>query len=312
MYLRKDLTDIKSLTKEEIFYILDVAKEMKKCIDDNDLRAEDYSKYSAMTLFYEDSTRTKMSFLLAFEYLGVKVCDLNVATSSKNKGESLLDTALNIDEMGTDLLVIRHQTTGVHHFLSDKINASVVNAGDGANEHPTQSLLDLYTMQEHFESFEGLNVVIVGDIKHSRVARSNAYALTKLGANVTFCAPTTYMPKNATHLGVKSSHNLKECVANADVIMALRVQLERHKTNDIPSLSEYNKFFGLTKDVLENTKDNVIIMHPGPINRGVEINNDVADGKNSVILDQVKNGVAVRMAIIKILLDNKIRGDKNV
>ncbi len=305
MYKHKDLVGIKDLTKEEIIYILDTAKEMKQAIDNNELRSEAYSKYSAMTLFYEDSTRTKMSFLLACEYLGVKVVDLNVGTSSKNKGESLLDTALNIDEMGTDLVIMRHGTTGAQHFIAKNMKAGVISGGDGANEHPTQCLLDLYTMREHFESFDGLKVVIVGDVKHSRVARSNAYALNKLGAKVTFCAPSTYMPQGIEVLGVEVSNNLRECAKDADVIMALRVQLERHKTNDIPSISEYNAFFGVSDEVVALAKENVILMHPGPINRGVEMNNSVIDGDKSVILPQVKNGVAVRMAIIKILLDNR-------
>ncbi len=309
MYKHKDLVGIKELTKEEILFILKTAKEMKKAIDNNQLRNEDFSKYSAMTLFYEDSTRTKMSFLLACEYLGVKVVDLNVATSSKNKGESLLDTALNIDQMGTDLVIMRHGTTGAPHFIGENMKAGVISGGDGANEHPTQCLLDLLTMSEHFESFEGLKVVIVGDVKHSRVARSNAYALNKLGAKVTFCGPSTYLPKNIENLGVEVSHNLKEAVKDADVVMALRVQLERHKTSEIPSLSEYNSFFGVSSEMLKLAKENVIVMHPGPINRGVEINNDVIDGEKSVILNQVKNGVAVRMAIVKILLDK--RGGKN-
>ncbi len=309
MYRFKDLVGIKDLTKEEILFILDTAKEMKEAIDNNQLRSEDYSKYSAMTLFYEDSTRTKMSFLLACEYLGVKVVDLNVGTSSKNKGESLLDTALNIDEMGTDLVIMRHGTTAAQHFIAKNMKAGVISGGDGANEHPTQALLDIYTMREHIKSFEGLKVVIVGDVKHSRVARSNAYALNKLGAKVTFCAPSTYIPQGLENLGVEVSTNLKECIKDADVVMALRVQLERHKTNDIPSLGEYNSFFGVSNEVLKLAKENVIVMHPGPINRGVEINNDVIDGEKSVILNQVKNGVAVRMAIIKILLDK--RGGKN-
>ncbi len=309
MYRHKDLVGLKELSKEEILYILDTAKELKSAIDNNSLRSENYSKFSAMTLFYEDSTRTKMSFLLACEYLGVKVVDLNVATSSKNKGESLLDTALNIDEMGTDLVIMRHGTTGAQHFIAKNMNAGVISGGDGANEHPTQALLDLYTMREHIGSFEGLKVVIVGDVKHSRVARSNAYALNKLGAKVTFCAPSTYLPKGVEGLGVEVSNNLKECAKDADVIMALRVQLERHETNDIPSLSEYNAFFGVSNEILKLAKENVIVMHPGPINRGVEINNDVIDGEKSVILNQVKNGVAVRMAIIKILLDK--RGGRN-
>ncbi len=309
MYKHKDLVGLKDLTKEEILYILDTAEEMKKAIDNNELRSENYGKYSAMTLFYEDSTRTKMSFLLACEYLGVKVVDLNVSTSSKNKGESLLDTALNIDEMGTDLVIMRHGTTGAQHFIGKKMKAGVISGGDGANEHPTQALLDLYTMREHVGDFEGLNVVIVGDVKHSRVARSNAYALNKLGAKVTFCAPSTYIPVGVENLGVEVSHNLKDCIKDADVIMALRVQLERHKTSEIPSLSEYNAFFGIGNKVLQYAKEDVIVMHPGPINRGVELNGGVIDGKKSVILNQVKNGVAIRMAVIKILLD--IRGGKN-
>ncbi len=305
MYLKKDLLGIKDLTKEEITYILDVAEEMKKVIDNNDLRTEKYKKYSAMTLFYENSTRTKMSFLLACEYLGVKVVDLNVSTSSKSKGESLLDTALNIDEMGTDLVIMRHTLTGSPHLLGEKINASVINGGDGSNEHPTQCLLDLLTIRQYKGSFENLKVVIVGDVKHSRVAKSNMIALKKLGANVTFVAPTTFLQNNVEKLGVNVSTNLKKSIKDADVVMALRVQMERQKTSNIPSLSEYNKFFGINKEMLSLAKEDVILMHPGPVNRGVELNVDVIDDKKSVILPQVKNGVAVRMAIIKILLDNK-------
>ncbi len=305
MYSKKDLVGIKDLTKEEIIYLLDLAKDMKKLIDNNENRNEKYSKYSAMTLFYEDSTRTKMSFMLACEYLGVKVVDLNISTSSKNKGESLLDTALNIDEMGTNLVIMRHGTTGTPHFIAKNMKASIISGGDGTNEHPTQCLLDLYTIREYLGSFKGKKVVIVGDIKHSRVSRSNAYALVKLGAEVTVVGPSTYISKGIEVLGVKVSTNLKEAVKGADVIMALRVQLERHKSNVIPSLSEYNKYFGISSDIVNIAKDNVIVMHPGPINPGVEIDRDVISGEKSVILPQVKNGVAVRMAVIKTLLDNK-------
>ncbi len=304
MYKRKDLTGIKDLSKEEILHFLDLAAEMKKKIKNNSLRTDKYKNYSAMTLFYENSTRTKMSFLLACEYLGVKVVDLNVATSSKSKGESLLDTALNIDEMGTDLVIMRNTLTGSPHFLSENINAGIINAGDGSNEHPTQCLLDLMTIRER-KNFENLNVLIAGDINHSRVAKSNIYALTRLGANVTLVGPTTYLNENFEKLGVKVSNNLKESIKNVDVVMALRVQLERQKQNNIPSLSEYNKFFGINKDVLQLANKDVILMHPGPINRGVELTSDVIDGEKSVILNQVENGVAVRMAIIKTLLDNR-------
>ncbi len=305
MYKGKDLSGLKGLTKEELTHFLDVAVETKKAVLDESLRSEEYSKYSAMTLFYEDSTRTKMSFLLACEYLGIKVVDLNLATSSKNKGESLLDTAQNIDVMGTNLVIMRHGTTGAPHFLGENMKASVISGGDGANEHPTQALLDIFTMREHFGKIEGLKVVIVGDVKHSRVARSNAYALTTLGAIVTFVGPTTYVPDNLTQLGVTVSHNLKESVKDADVIMALRVQHERHKIMEIPSVGEYAKFFRVDDEIVKLAKENCLVMHPGPINRGVEITNQTADGKSSVILEQVTNGVAIRMSIMKILLDNQ-------
>ncbi len=304
MYSRKDLVGIKDLSKEEILHFLDVAIEMKKKIKNNSLRTEEYKNYSAMTLFYENSTRTKMSFLLACEYLGVKVVDLNVATSSKSKGESLLDTALNIDEMGTDLVIMRNTLTGSPHFLSENIKAGIINAGDGSNEHPTQCLLDLMTIREN-KNFENLNVLIAGDINHSRVAKSNIYALQKLGANVTLVGPTTYLSKEFEKLGVTVSHNLEKSIKDKDVVMTLRVQLERQKQNNIPSLGEYNKFFGINKDILKLAKKDVILMHPGPINRGVELSSDVIDNENSVILNQVENGVAVRMAIIKTLLDNR-------
>ncbi|MFV0519811.1 MAG: aspartate carbamoyltransferase catalytic subunit [Lachnospirales bacterium] len=303
MYNKKDLVGLKDLSKAELEHFLDLAVDMKKAVLDESFRCEDYSKYSAMTLFYEDSTRTKMSFLLACEYLGVKVVDLNVGSSSKNKGESLLDTALNVDVMGTNLVIMRHSTTGAPHFLGNNMKASVISGGDGANEHPTQALLDIFTMKEKFGKIEGLKVVIVGDVKHSRVARSNAYALLTLGANVTFVGPTTYVPDNLKELGVTISHNLKESVINADVIMALRVQHERHKISEIPSVSEYAKFFRVSDEIVALAKDNCLVMHPGPINRNVEITNSCADGEKSVILEQVTNGVAIRMSIIKTLLD---------
>ncbi len=304
MYRRKDLVGIKDLSKAEILHFLNLAIDMKEKVKNNNLRSNEYGKYSAMTLFYENSTRTKMSFLLACEYLGVRVVDLNVSTSSKSKGESLLDTALNIDEMGTDLVIMRNTLTGSPHFLSNNIKAGVINAGDGTNEHPSQCLLDLMTIRE-YKNFENLNVLIVGDINHSRVAKSNIYALTKLGANVTLVGPTTYLSDEFKKIGVTVSHDLTKSIKDMDVVMALRVQLERQKQNNIPSLSEYNKYFGITKERLSLAKKDVILMHPGPINRGVELTSDVIDGANSVILNQVENGVAVRMAIIKTLLDSR-------
>ncbi len=303
----KDLLEIKSLSEDEILTILNTAKDMKKRIDNNYLRGDELKNKSVVTLFYENSTRTKMSFMLAADYLGAKPQDLGISTSSVNKGESLIDTGVTLDQMGINAIIIRHSLTGASHLLAKNVNACVINAGDGSNEHPTQALLDMYSIIEKKGKIEGLNIAIIGDIANSRVARSNVFGLTKLGANVTLAGPSTLVSKNMEILSknVKVVNNIEEGIKNADVIMGLRVQFERQKKMPFPDTREYHQIFGLKEDMLKLAKDDVIIMHPGPVNRGVELSTEVIDGKNSIINEQVKNGVAIRMAILKLLLENR-------
>lgn len=306
MFERKDLLGLRDLSKDEIMTILETAKTMKARIDNPELRCDELKKSSIVTLFYENSTRTKMSFMLAGDYLGAMVKDLGVATSSVNKGESLVDTGVNLDQMGINVMIIRHSMTGAANILAKNVKASVINAGDGINEHPTQALLDLFTIMEYKKSFEGLEVVILGDISHSRVARSNAFGLTKLGAKVTLAGPSTLVSNSMKSLGVEVTTDIRSAVKKADVIMGLRIQFERQKNMPFPGLREYSSLFGLNAQTLKDAKKDVLIMHPGPVNRGVELSTEIIDGKNSVISVQVKNGVAVRMAILKLLTERNI------
>lgn len=302
MLKSKDILGLKDMSKEEILTILDTAKEMKLKIDNKSKRDETLKNSSIVTLFYENSTRTKMSFLLAGEYLGASVQDLGVSTSSVSKGESLIDTGRTLDQMGINVMIMRHNMTGAPHILAKNVNAHVINAGDGSNEHPTQALLDLFTIKEYKKSFEGLKVAIIGDISHSRVARSNYFGLSKLGAEVVLAGPSTLLG-GASQLGVKTTDNIREAVTNADIVMGLRIQFERQKTVSFPGLGEYRELFGIDGNMLKYAKDDVLVMHPGPVNRGIELSTEIIDGKNSVINIQVKNGVAVRMAILKLLLE---------
>lgn len=306
MFERKDLLGLRDLSKDEIMTILETAKTMKARIDNPELRCDELKKSSIVTLFYENSTRTKMSFMLAGDYLGAMVKDLGVATSSVNKGESLVDTGVNLDQMGINVMIIRHSMTGAANILAKNVKASVINAGDGINEHPTQALLDLFTIMEYKKRFEGLEVVILGDISHSRVARSNAFGLTKLGAKVTLAGPSTLVSNSMKSLGVEVTTDIRSAVKKADVIMGLRIQFERQKNMPFPGLREYSSLFGLNAQTLKDAKKDVLIMHPGPVNRGVELSTEIIDGKNSVISVQVKNGVAVRMAILKLLTERNI------
>lgn len=305
MFKRKDLLDIKSLSEDEILHIVHTAQEMKKQIDNPDLRGVCNNKKNIVTLFYENSTRTKMSFMLASNYLGMKCEDLGIATSSVNKGESLIDTTVSLDSMGVDAIVIRHQNTGAGHLIAKNIKASVINAGDGTNEHPTQCLLDMLSILEVKNKFEGLKVAIIGDIANSRVARSNIYALSKLGANITLGGPSTLVSKNMQNLAknVEVTYDVREAVKDADIVMGLRVQFERQKSMPFPNNREYHELFGVNKELLKLAKEDVYVMHPGPVNRGVELSTEVIDGKNSIINEQVKNGVATRMAVLKLLLN---------
>lgn len=297
----KHLLGIKGLTTEEIIEILDRAERMKHEVLEGDKKDNLLSGKSVITLFYENSTRTRLSFELASKYLGATAANITASGSSVEKGETLEDTGKTIDEMGADVVIVRHASSGAPHMLSNYTNASVINAGDGMNEHPTQALLDFMTMREKYGSFEGLKVSIIGDVKHSRVARSNIYGLTKLGAEVVLCAPTTLMPAEIERLNVEVTTDADYAAHNADVIMGLRIQLERQKSGLFPSVREYHKLFGIDSRRLSLAKKDAIVMHPGPVNRGVELSADVADGPQSVIGGQVTNGVCVRMAVLDML-----------
>ncbi len=295
---RKHLLGLRELSREEITYILDTAEGFEQISTRSVKKAPTLRGKVVVNLFFEDSTRTRSSFTLAASRLSADTLDFSKGSSSVSKGETLLDTAKNLEAMGIDIVVIRHTAAGAAKLLSQNINACVVNAGDGFCEHPTQALLDIYTIRQMRGSLEGLRVAIVGDIAHSRVARSDMWAMTKLGAQVTFVAPPTLLPPDVKQLPVQVSYCLDEVVEKVDVINMLRIQFERLGGNAFPSIREYSRYFGLTVERLSRAKDNIIVMHPGPINRGVEIDSKVADGPNSVILQQVKNGLAVRMAVL--------------
>lgn len=297
----KDVLGIQNMDKSDILEILDTAAEMKEKIVMSEKRDNILKNSSIMTLFYENSTRTKMSFLLAGQYLGADVSDLGISTSSVKKGESLIDTGKTLDQMGVNVMIMRNSLTGAPHLLAKHVKAHVINAGDGSNEHPTQALLDMFTIRENKGGFEGLKIALVGDISHSRVARSNAFGLTKLGAKVVLAGPST-MLGGIDKLGIKTTCNVKEAVMDADIVMGLRIQFERQKTVTFPGLSEYREFFGINHELLKYAKKDVLIMHPGPVNRGIELSSEVTDAPNSVINTQVTNGVAVRMAILKLLI----------
>ena len=295
------LTGIKDLTRKDIELIFKTADSFKEVINRPIKKVPSLRDITIANLFFENSTRTRLSFELAEKRLSADVINFSASSSSVKKGETLIDTVNNILAMKVDMVVMRHPNPGAAKFLSEKINAKVVNAGDGTHEHPTQALLDAYSIRERLGSVEGKKVVIVGDILHSRVALSNIYCFQKLGAEVMVCGPTTLIPKYIHELGVKVEHNLIAALEWCDVANMLRIQLERQDIKFFPSLREYTMQFGLNKEILDNLSKEIIVMHPGPINRGVEITSDVADSKQSVILQQVENGVAVRMAVIYLL-----------
>jgi len=301
MLKSKDLLGIKELTPEEINLILDTASGFRDVLRRDIKKVPPLRGKTVVNLFFEPSTRTRTSFELAAKRLSADVINFSVPTSSVVKGETLKDTALTIRALGADFVVIRHSSAGVPHFLSRILNISVINAGDGTNEHPTQALLDLFTIQSHKKKIKGLTVAIIGDIAHSRVAKSNIYGLTKLGARVKIICPPTLMPARIGNLGVDVFDSIERGIKNADVIMTLRLQLERQSKGFLPSLEEYFNLYGLTTERLKLAKNNAIVMHPGPMNRGVEIESEVADGPQSVILEQVTNGLAVRMAVLYLL-----------
>lgn len=298
---RKDLLGIKDLSPQEIQLILDTAESFKEISTRDIKKVPTLRGKTVITLFYEPSTRTRTSFEIAAKRLSADTINISVSTSSVVKGETLLDTALNLQAMEPDVLVLRHSAAGAPDMLARVLKASVINAGDGFREHPTQALLDMMTVKEKKGHLQGLLLVIVGDIAHSRVARSNIYGFTKMGARVRVVAPGTLIPKGIEALGVEVCHDLREGLRGADVIMALRIQKERLEGAFFPSEREYSRFFGLNKEVIEEMAPGALIMHPGPMNRGVEISPDVADGPASLILEQVTNGVAVRMAVLYLL-----------
>lgn len=295
---RKHLLGLRELSEEEITYILDTATGFEQVSTRSVKKAPPLRGKVVVNLFFEDSTRTRNSFSLAANRLSADVIEFTQKSSSVSKGETLLDTAKNLEAMGIDIVVIRHNAGGAPAFLSRNIKASVVNAGDGYCEHPTQGLLDVYTIRKIKGSLDGLKIAIVGDIAHSRVARSDMWAMTKLGAEVTFVGPPTLMPSQVSKLPVKVSSSLDEVIEKVDVINMLRIQFERLGGNPFPSIREYSHYFGLTVERMQKAKPNILVMHPGPINRGLEIESEVADGHNSVILEQVTNGLAVRMAVL--------------
>ena len=295
------LTGIVDLTRQDIELILETAARFKEVINRPIKKVPSLRDITIANVFFENSTRTRLSFELAQKRLSADVINFSASSSSVKKGETLVDTVNNILAMKVDMVVLRHPNPGAAKFLSQKIKARVVNAGDGTHEHPTQALLDAYSIQEKLGSVEGKKVVIVGDILHSRVALSNIYCLQKLGAEVMVCGPSTLIPKYISELGVLVSHNLREALEWCDVANMLRIQLERQDIKYFPSLREYAQQFGLDKNLLDSLSKEIVIMHPGPINRGVEISSDVADSPQSIILDQVENGVAVRMAVIYLL-----------
>ncbi len=301
-FSHKDLLGMGQLSIEDIELILDTAESLKVISTRDIKKVPTLRGKSVVHFFYEPSTRTKTSFEIAAKRLSADTVSLSASTSSMVKGETLIDTARNLEAMSPDLIVLRHSSTGAPHLLAREVRASVINAGDGINEHPTQALLDLFTIRERKGRIKGLKVVIIGDIAHSRVARSDILGLTKMGAEVTVAGPPTMMPVEMEALGVKVVPNPRDAVRGKDVIMLLRIQLERQSAKIFPSTREYAKFFGIDRQLVSRARKDVIVMHPGPINRGVEIIPDVADGPYSVILDQVANGVAVRMALLYLLI----------
>ena len=299
--LGKDLVGLESLSQEEILMILDTAEPFKEISERRIKKVPVLRGKTIVNLFFEASTRTRVSFEFAEKRLSADTVNISAAGSSVIKGETLVDTARNLEAMRIDMVVMRHGSSGAARFLADRIPSNVINAGDGRHEHPTQGLLDLLTIRDHCNRIEGLKVCLVGDILHSRVARSNIYGLLKLGAEVAVCAPKTLLPSAIGDLGVQVFKRVEEAIEWADVLNVLRLQLERMEEGYVPSLREYNRIWGVTARKLELAPQDLLILHPCPINRGVEIDSDVADGSHSVILNQVTNGVAVRMAVLYLL-----------
>lgn len=299
--LGKDLLGLEPLSGEQITLILDTAEPFKEISERAIKKVPTLRGSTVVNLFFENSTRTRVSFEFAEKRLSADTVNVSAAASSVTKGETLVDTARNLEAMRIDMVVMRHPASGAAAFLADRIESNVVNAGDGTHEHPTQGLLDLLTLRDHFKKIEGLRVCICGDVLHSRVARSNIWGLRKLGAEVAVCGPRSLLPSAIDEMGVTVFTRIEEAIEWSDALNVLRLQLERMTSGYIPSLREYNRYFGVTRERLERAPRDILILHPGPMNRGVEIDSDVADGPHSVILPQVTNGVAVRMAVLYLL-----------
>ena len=300
-FKHKDLLSLRDVEREEIEMILSTAASMRQLLDSPTKKTAHLQGKSIVTLFYENSTRTRMSFELASKYMSAAAANISASASSVQKGETLLDTGRTLDRMGTDVIIIRHPMSGAPHLLAQHVNAAVINAGDGINEHPTQALLDMFTIKRHKGRLDGLKVAIVGDVLHSRVARSNIFGLHTMGAEVALCAPPTLMPAQMEELGVKTYTRVEEAVEGADVVMGLRIQKERQEEGNFPSLREYSEFFGINEERMKYAKPDALIMHPGPILRGLDVSDALADSSQSLILDQVSAGVSVRMAVLYLL-----------
>lgn len=302
-FLHRDILGIEQLSVVDINYILDTALSFKEISSRSIKKVPTLKGKTIINFFFEPSTRTRLSFEIAAKRMSADTFNIAASTSSATKGETLIDTARNLEAMNPDIIIIRHSSSGAPGLLTRHVKASIINAGDGTHEHPSQSLLDMMTVREHKGTIEGLKVAIIGDIAHSRVAHSNILGFTKLGADVRVAGPATFMPPRLESLGATKCDSVAEAITDADVVMALRIQKERQDDPLIPSLREYAQFYGINRQLLEeHGKPDALIMHPGPINRGVEMNPDVADGKNSVILEQVTNGVAVRMALLYLVM----------
>jgi aspartate carbamoyltransferase catalytic subunit len=295
---RKDLLGIEDLSAEEINHLLDTAYSFREISTRPIKKVPALRGKTIANLFFEPSTRTRTSFELAGKRLSADMLNITISASSVVKGETLIDTAANLEALKIDMIIMRHSASGAPHFLATRTKASIINAGDGWHEHPTQALLDMLTIKDKLGKIEGVKIVIIGDLLHSRVGRSNIWALTKLGADVGVCAPRTLIPRFIEKLGVKVYCNVSEAISDVDVIYMLRIQLERQKANYFPSIREYSRLFGIDREKLKYARKNALIMHPGPINRDVELSSEVADSPNSVILEQVTNGLAVRMAAL--------------
>ena len=298
---KRHLLGLDGMNGSQIQEFLNVAKHFREVLDRPIKRLPTLQGKTVVNLFYEPSTRTRISFELAEKRMSADIVNFSASTSSVKKGETLIDTVKNIEAMKIDMVVVRHSSPGAAHILSRVLDANIINAGDGGHEHPTQALLDMFTISQRFESLKGLTVAIVGDVAHSRVAMSNIYGLKSVGARVLLCGPATLIPREIEKLGVEVYHNIDEIIPQVDVLNILRIQLERQSSGLFPSLREYHNYFGVTRERLGRADKPILIMHPGPMNRGLEISSDVADSEHSVILEQVTNGVALRMAVLYLL-----------